>query len=245
MNNPTTCAWCGGGLPQRATSLCSPTCRKAKQRQQARENSRRARAEGTAKSIAKTCTHCQATFKTDRHTTKLCSRACRDKANVEAGHIQRAAKAAGQASKRRAKPKPPRPAPRDTRSPLTRALDAGDNDQILRAIEGKCQKRDECWEWHGRGSGGYAEYRYKGRSLAVHRVSLEAKLGLKLGKQAAHHMCANTICVNPDHLQPVSHRENIAEMLERKFYRDRIKELEAALAELTPDHELLSQISLD
>lgn len=244
MNQPTSCAWCGGELPPRAKSLCSPECRKAKQRNQARENSRRQRANGTAKTIVKTCAQCGQEFKADRHSVMLCSRACRDARNIETGQLQRATKAAGQASKRRAKPKPPRSEPQDRRAPLTRALDDGNPAQILRAIEAKAEKLGECWNWTGACSDGYATASYRGRRLPVHRVSLEAKLGTSLGVQAAHHMCANTLCVNPEHLQPISHRENIAEMLERKFYRERIQELEAALAELNPDHELLATVSL-
>jgi heme oxygenase len=70
------------------------------------------------------------------------------------------------------------------------------------------------------------------------------KHGASLGSQAAHHACANTTCVNPDHLQPVTHRENIAEMMARKAYVARIRELEAALTEIQPSHPLLSVIAV-
>jgi hypothetical protein len=49
--------------------------------------------------------------------------------------------------------------------------------------------------------------------------------------------------VNPDHLQPVTHRENVAEMLTRKSYLNRIEELEARLRELSPNDALLDVIS--
>jgi polyhydroxyalkanoate synthesis regulator phasin len=38
--------------------------------------------------------------------------------------------------------------------------------------------------------------------------------------------------VNPEHLQIVSPNENIAEMLERTYYKERIKELEENIRQL-------------
>ena len=76
----------------------------------------------------------------------------------------------------------------------------------------------------------------------MHRAVLEAKEGAILGSQAAHHKCANSHCVNPDHLQPVTHRENAAEMMARKSLTARIRELEVALGEVAPGHELLKVI---
>ncbi len=76
-------------------------------------------------------------------------------------------------------------------------------------------------------------------TLYVHRLVLEAKLRKPLGSMRAHHMCGNSGCVNPDHLQPVTDRDNIAEMHQRHAYLARIRELEAALVRLEPNHPLL------
>ena len=54
----------------------------------------------------------------------------------------------------------------------------------------------------------------------------------------------NTMCVNPDHLQPVTYRDNIAEMLARSSYISRIAELEKALADISPEHPILKRIPL-
>ena len=75
-------------------------------------------------------------------------------------------------------------------------------------------------------------------------MSLEAKHEAPLGSQAAHHICANTKCVNPEHLQPVTHRDNIAEMLARHSYLKRIAELEEAIKELAPNHEVLNRVPI-
>jgi hypothetical protein len=57
-------------------------------------------------------------------------------------------------------------------------------------------------------------------------------------------MCANSACVNPDHLQPVTHRENVAEMMARQSLLARIRELEARLAEVAPGDPLLDVIDV-
>lgn len=106
-----------------------------------------------------------------------------------------------------------------------------------------------CWEWQGRTSTGRYPYPIvrwhqngKRTQYQAHRLALMARLGADLGSQAAHHLCANSLCVNPDHLQAVTHRENVAEMLARHSYLARIRELEAALEAVSPGHELLSRV---
>lgn len=102
-----------------------------------------------------------------------------------------------------------------------------------------------CWEWQRTIRRGYPVVKIGGQNKFVHRLVLEAKYGGKhLGKQPGHHICANTKCVNPSHLQPVTSRENTAEMLARTYLEGRIADLEAALRELAPDHPLLAEIGL-
>ena len=58
----------------------------------------------------------------------------------------------------------------------------------------------------------------------------------------AHHKCANTACVNPNHLEPATAAENSLEMLARNSYLARIAELEGVIAELAPGHEVLTRV---
>lgn len=63
-----------------------------------------------------------------------------------------------------------------------------------------------CWEWIGtkQGSGyGYYPSRHKGERLA-HRVSYEAFIGPVPADLVLHHKCHNTLCINPDHLEPMT-----------------------------------------
>ena len=67
------------------------------------------------------------------------------------------------------------------------------------------------------------------------------RLGRELGVDQAHHTCANRACVNPDHVQAVSQRENVAEMKQRNVYLARIAELESELRRLDPLNDLLAR----
>ena len=133
----------------------------------------------------------------------------------------------------------------DRRSPLRKAYESNDYKGILEAIEERAKvAKTGCWEWKKLDSTGYPRAIFGDKHIAVHRMSLEAKHEAPLGSQAAHHICANTKCVNPEHLQPVTHRDNIAEMLARHSYLKRIAELEDAIKEIAPNHEVLNRVPI-
>lgn len=84
--------------------------------------------------------------------------------------------------------------------------------ELGRLVE-KIRINDEtcCWDWVGaRGPKGYGLIRSTtGKSPLAHRRSFEAfrepiPEGLELD-----HLCRNPSCVNPYHLEPVTHRENV------------------------------------
>lgn len=93
--------------------------------------------------------------------------------------------------------------------------------------------RDEqtgCWNWQGaRNTRGYGIVGNGDKTVKAHRASYEVYVAPLTDGTVVHHKCANASCVNPKHLQAITSIENIAEMLERKFYKDKIKELEAKL----------------
>ena len=139
---------------------------------------------------------------------------------------------------------PPPSAPVDRRSPLRRAYEEEDWPALLEAIRADTVPRDGCWLWSRTLKKGYAYLMVGSHAKYVHRLSVEAKHGAKLGSQPVHHLCANTACVNPAHLEPVTHAANTAEMLARRALLDRIEELEQALAALDPTHNLLQRLPL-
>ncbi len=73
---------------------------------------------------------------------------------------------------------------------------------------------DDCWEWTGgKGSRGYGTFTARKengswRTLRAHRVSYELLVDAIPAGLVIDHLCRNTGCVNPDHLEAVTRREN-------------------------------------
>lgn len=68
---------------------------------------------------------------------------------------------------------------------------------------------ENCWEWIGTvNSGGYGSFN-DGRQFKAHRWSYARFKGPIPPSLTLDHLCRNRRCVNPDHLEPVTNRENI------------------------------------
>ena len=85
-----------------------------------------------------------------------------------------------------------------------------DPKDIIRFVD-KIHKTDGCWIWKAsltnKGYGRFNLKNYKGQ--AAHRISYELFIGdIPKGLQLDH-LCRNRLCVNPDHLEPVTRKENI------------------------------------
>ncbi|GAB1642509.1 HNH endonuclease signature motif containing protein [Krasilnikovia sp. MM14-A1259] len=68
-----------------------------------------------------------------------------------------------------------------------------------------------CWVWQGACiPKGYGKFYYRRRLRNVHRVAYELLVGpIPEGMQIDHFVCENPPCCNPDHLRPVTVRENL------------------------------------
>lgn len=56
---------------------------------------------------------------------------------------------------------------------------------------------------------GYAKFHLRGRVCLAHRVTYEAQFGPIQDGLELDHLCRNTSCVNVDHLERVTHAENM------------------------------------
>lgn len=66
-----------------------------------------------------------------------------------------------------------------------------------------------CWEWlQYRDRRGYGRATYRNRRLGAHRLSYELHVGPIEGDLTVDHLCFNPGCVNPSHLQLLTHAEN-------------------------------------
>jgi len=72
-----------------------------------------------------------------------------------------------------------------------------------------------CWEWTAAigKTGGYGKYSYrldgKVKYVYAHRYAYHVLVGPVPDGLELDHLCRNRKCVNPDHLDPVTRRENV------------------------------------
>lgn len=68
----------------------------------------------------------------------------------------------------------------------------------------------DCWEWIGDvGEDGYGRFYADQRMHRAHRWLYEHMVGPIDTGLDLDHLCRNRPCVNPDHLEPVTRRENL------------------------------------
>lgn len=86
-------------------------------------------------------------------------------------------------------------------------------EQFAARFWGYVDRSGECWLWTGdldrHGYGRIHTAGKRGPVKAAHRVSYELTLGAIPPGLELDHTCRNPRCVRPDHLDPVTHRENL------------------------------------
>lgn len=67
-----------------------------------------------------------------------------------------------------------------------------------------------CWEWiGGKHPRGYGSWYIGGKTYRAHTVLYEREYGPIPAGMELDHLCRNTSCVNPAHLEAVPHRVNV------------------------------------
>jgi hypothetical protein len=99
-------------------------------------------------------------------------------------------------------------------------FDQADIERFMRFVD---KLPNGCWFWAGarsRGKGNrkwYGSFKVKGRAVRAHRFACEA-IGGNTIQPGEHrdHTCSFSLCVNPHHLEIVSHQENQHRKMQRK-----------------------------
>ena len=78
----------------------------------------------------------------------------------------------------------------------------------------RVKKTDSCWEWIGcKNDGGYGTFHKRNapfKTQKAHRISYQLLVGPIPYGLSMDHLCRNRWCVNPNHLEPVTHKINVA-----------------------------------
>lgn len=83
-------------------------------------------------------------------------------------------------------------------------------DQLTAKFWKYVEKTEKCWEWKScKNKAGYGKLGAgKNNSLYAHRFSYELHKGVLEKDKHIHHICGNTSCVNPEHLEQLSSKQH-------------------------------------
>lgn len=88
--------------------------------------------------------------------------------------------------------------------------------KTLERFWSKVERTGTCWIWKGSiTDDGYGRFEYNYKHIKAHRFAFEiTKYEIPKGLDLDH-LCRNRSCVNPEHLEPVTRKENLRRGIKR------------------------------
>lgn len=86
--------------------------------------------------------------------------------------------------------------------------------------------KGECWLWpYAVNAQGYGKVQSNKKVYDAHKWLFELIKGEVPHKTELDHICRNRLCVNPEHLQPISHAENCRRGSNAKLTENDVKKI--------------------
>jgi len=82
-----------------------------------------------------------------------------------------------------------------------------------------------CWVWLGAKTHGYGTIGVKRKTRYAHIYFYEQSGGCLPDGYELDHLCRNTLCVNPDHMEAVTHAENNRRGRSTKLTKHQVEEI--------------------
>lgn len=88
--------------------------------------------------------------------------------------------------------------------------------------------KGECWVWpYAINSQGYGHMQINKKRHQAHKWLFESLKGKVPHKSELDHLCRNRACINPEHLQVVSHKENCRRGYNAKLTEEKVRAIKA------------------
>lgn len=98
----------------------------------------------------------------------------------------------------------------------------------------KAKFETSCWVWpFASNRDGYGSVQKNNKSQDAHRFMYELLVGPVPYKSELDHVCKIRLCVNPTHLEPVSHAENCRRGRNSKLSRNDVAKIRTLAAKMS------------
>lgn len=88
---------------------------------------------------------------------------------------------------------------------------------VVLRLPDNVDKPNECWVFNGDpSSNGYMRCWIKNRRIPAHKAIWQIATGIKLRTRQLDHLCENRPCCNPNHMQPVTAKQNAIRRTRRR-----------------------------